>query len=258
MGGRASLTGEHDVGPGRGGLRLIGYASGLRDGPHAKAELEDQARTIDRGCQERGFHLVEVVYERQPSGNALTRPGLAYALGRISEGYARGLAVAELTRLARSAAELGKILEWLRRQRGRLLAVGEGLDTDSDDGRLAAAVLVSVSDWERARLSERTRIGLMAARSKGRLTGRPAVRDDPELTGRIARMREAGMTLQGIADRLNEEGVPTVRGGALWRHSSVQATVGYRRQPPRKVADSEGIALGNLGNGEIRNGHYRS
>jgi hypothetical protein len=38
------------------------------------------------------------------------------------------------------------------------------------------------------------------------------------------------MTLQAIADRLNEECVPTVRGGAKWRHSSVQAAAGYRRR----------------------------
>ena len=42
-------------------------------------------------------------------------------------------------------------------------------------------------------------------------------------------MRSEGMTLQGIADRLNAEGVPTVRGGAKWRTSSVQTAAGYRR-----------------------------
>jgi hypothetical protein len=42
------------------------------------------------------------------------------------------------------------------------------------------------------------------------------------------------MTLQAIADRLNAEGVPTVRGGAKWRPSSVQAAAGYkRRRHPR-------------------------
>jgi hypothetical protein len=48
----------------------------------------------------------------------------------------------------------------------------------------------------------------------GRSTGRAAVADDPDLSQRIAQMRAQGMTLQAIADRLNEEGVPTVRGGA--------------------------------------------
>jgi hypothetical protein len=45
-------------------------------------------------------------------------------------------------------------------------------------------------------------------------------------------MRNAGMTLQAIADRLNQEGVPTVRGGAMWRPSSVQASLGYKRPRP--------------------------
>jgi hypothetical protein len=37
------------------------------------------------------------------------------------------------------------------------------------------------------------------------------------------------MTLQAIVDELNEAGVPTVRGGAKWRVSSVQAAIGYKR-----------------------------
>jgi len=38
-------------------------------------------------------------------------------------------------------------------------------------------------------------------------------------------MRSQGMTLQAIADELNQHRVPTVRGGAKWRHSSVQTTI---------------------------------
>ena len=59
--------------------------------------------------------------------------------------------------------------------------------------------------------------------------GRPAVSDLPLLQRRIATMRASGMTLQGIADTLNQEGVPTLRGGAKWRPSSVQAATGYKR-----------------------------
>jgi len=46
-------------------------------------------------------------------------------------------------------------------------------------------------------------------------------------------MRVAHMTLQAIADQLNAEGVPTLRGGREWRPSSIQAAVGYRRPDPR-------------------------
>jgi len=64
----------------------------------------------------------------------------------------------------------------------------------------------------------------------GRPRRRPALADDPELVERIVQMRAQGMTLQAIADRLNAEGVPTVRGGAEWRPSSVRSGLGYKRR----------------------------
>ena len=48
------------------------------------------------------------------------------------------------------------------------------------------------------------------------------------------------MTLQAIADRLNEEGVPTVRGGAEWRPSSIQAAAGYKRRPRPRLESLPG------------------
>jgi DNA invertase Pin-like site-specific DNA recombinase len=214
------------------GRVVIGYASCLRTGPIGSAELKQQAGVIARECQRRGLTLLEVVAERElDKHKALTRPALTYALDRIRCGDAHGLVVAELSRITHSAGELGTIIEWLTGLNVRLVAASQGFDTESEDGRLAASMLIEVSRWERARLSERTRNGLRAARMSGSSTGRRAVTDDPGLSERIAQMRAEGMTLQAIADRLNEEGVPTVRGGAKWRHSSVQAAAGYRRRP---------------------------
>jgi phage tail tape-measure protein len=90
----------------------------------------------------------------------------------------------------------------------------------------------TVGRLERKKVEERTRKGLEAARHSRR-SGRPAVSDRPSLERRIFEMRAQGMTLQAIADTLNDEGVPTVRGGAEWRPSSVQAAAGYKR-PSRK------------------------
>jgi len=45
------------------------------------------------------------------------------------------------------------------------------------------------------------------------------------LVKRIVRMRAKGMTLQAICDRLNAEGVPTARGGSLWRPTSLRAVL---------------------------------
>jgi DNA invertase Pin-like site-specific DNA recombinase len=212
-------------------LPVIGYASCDCAGPAAGLELKQQAEVITRECKSRGLALLEVVGERTPTiGKGLSRPGLAYSLERINSRDAKGLVVAELSRITHSVGELGTIMEWILRLNVRLIASADAFDTESEGGRLAASLLIEVSRWERNRISERTRNGLQAARMSGRSTGRPAVVDDPDLSKRIAHMRAQGMTLQAIADRLNEEGVPTVRGGAKWRHSSVQAAAGYRRR----------------------------
>jgi peptidoglycan hydrolase-like protein with peptidoglycan-binding domain len=79
--------------------------------------------------------------------------------------------------------------------------------------------------------AEHTHNGLHTPRN-GHHRKRPALADNPELVERIVQMRAQGMTLQAIADRLNEEGVPTVRGGAEWRPSSVRSGLGYKRRPP--------------------------
>jgi DNA invertase Pin-like site-specific DNA recombinase len=99
------------------------------------------------------------------------------------------------------------------------------VDTATQAGQVAVRILAAVSEWERTRTLERSRRGLAAAREKGAV--QPTIQ--PELKRQIARMRGAGMTLQAIVDELNAAGVPTVRGGATWRPSSVQAAIGYKR-----------------------------
>ncbi len=219
-------------------ISVLGYASDPGIPGATRRELARQAELIAQECERRGLELVEVVHEREPtSGKASSRPGLAYALKLIRNGEVGGLVVSELRRLTHSVAELGKLIAWLRHSNARFIAVAHGLDTDEVESRLALNLLEEVSRWESARLSERTRSGLEAARRGGRAAGRPAVVDDPGLRERIAQMRARGMTLQAIADRLNAEGVPTVRGGAKWRHSSIQAAAGYRR-PTRLIVDA--------------------
>ncbi len=86
---------------------------------------------------------------------------------------------------------------------------------------------------------------MSAAQRRGAARG-AAVADDPELAARITTMRAGGMSLQAIADALNDAGVPTLRGGSRWRPSSVQAATGYKRPP----AKSRGIELPRLSGGE--------
>lgn len=209
---------------------MLGYASiDPQQEEHPLGALQRQADKIVSECQRRGLPLLGVVREREPKrGPTLGRPGLGYALERITTGEANGLVVAELSGLTHSVRELGRALEWLLRFDARFIVVAPHLDTEERAGLLTVHTIIEISHLEHQRLAARTRKGMLAARLKGPRR----VADYPELKERIAGMRADGMTLQAIADQLNAEGVPTVRGGARWRPSSVQAAAGYHRHQP--------------------------
>jgi DNA invertase Pin-like site-specific DNA recombinase len=208
----------------------LGYVSVPHERP-LEAAAGRQAQVIETACAERDWAFIGGIRESEPAnGKGLERPGLTHALARLERGEVDCLVVTELSRLTRSAAEIGELLDRLGRARVRLVVLDLEIDTHTDSGRLVAQALATVSGWERERLSQRTRKGLAAARERG-TTGRPAVSDRPELVERITTMRGSGMTLQAIADALNARGEPTVRGGTHWRPSSVQAALGYKRRP---------------------------
>jgi DNA invertase Pin-like site-specific DNA recombinase/peptidoglycan hydrolase-like protein with peptidoglycan-binding domain len=216
------------------GAKVIGYVTVGADA--ARSQADEPARRIEAACVRGDWELQEVVTDRE-NGASLDRPGLSYALERIAKGEAHGLIVSDLRRLSRSIVDLGAVMEWFRDAHAALVALDLGIDTSTPGGHELAATLITLGGWERERMAQRTRSGLAAVRASGRSTGRPSVADRPALVERITAMREAGMTLQGIADQLNAEDVPTLRGGAMWRPSSVQAALGYRRPGARGPRD---------------------
>jgi DNA invertase Pin-like site-specific DNA recombinase len=186
-------------------------------------EMEQQLKALERHCARAGWTLVTLV--REIGATRRARPALDYAFERLERGDAECLLVADLGRLCRSVAQLRSLLERLDRAGARLVSLRPPIDTGTPAGRDAAQILCAISDWERIRAAERSRNALAAAREKGAVP--PGI--EPALQRRICRMRRSGMTLQAIVDELNSDGVPTVRGGALWRPSSVQAAIGYKR-----------------------------
>lgn len=216
------------------GEPVIGYVTVSSEANRNEADAA--VRDIEAACASARWELCEVVTDRE-SGRGLERPGLAYALSQIAEGKARGLVVSDLRRLSRSTVDLGALMEWFRDAGAGLVALDLDVDTSTPAGHEVAATLITLGDWEHERIARRTRSGLAEVRARGRPTGRPSVSDRPDLVERINALRAANMTLQAIADQLNAEEVPTLRGGAMWRPSSVQAALGYRRPGTRTPRD---------------------
>jgi len=212
--------------------RAVGYVCVTRAG--GSAELAAHSEVIRAWTAQRGITLTSIVHDVElQRGDVGARPALRGAFERIAAGEADTLVTARLVHLSPIVANLPPLLRWLTTSSRTLVAIDLQLDTATEGGQLAAVALTAIGGWEHERLSVRTRRGLQAARDRGSGRGPAAVADVPELAERIQRMREQGMTLQAIADALNEAGVPTLRGGARWRPSSVQRAAGYRRPPSR-------------------------
>jgi len=217
-------------------VKAIGYARVSTEGQaESGLGLEAQRDDIAAEVERRGWELLEVVEDAGESGGNGDRPGLRGALERIADGEADALVVAKLDRLSRSAVHTGQLLDWFKDAGATFVAPDLGVDTSTASGMLVANVLASVAQWERDAIGERTAAALKAKKARGELPGRPAT--GPRVRKRIERQRQRGWTMQKIADKLNADEIPTARGGAEWRPSSVGTALGYRQRSRRRPAE---------------------
>jgi DNA invertase Pin-like site-specific DNA recombinase len=224
--------------------RVIGY---IRVSTDEQADsglsLEAQRDRLRLACDFKGWTLVDVIADEGITGTSVAkRRGLRRALKAIAAHRADGLMCTKLDRLSRSSADTALIFEWFKTAGATLCVLDIDVDTTSPVGAAVVTIMAAVAQLERDQTAERTRAALAVKRQGGKATGRPGVHENPPLLHRIRRMRHTGgvgatpMTYQEIADTLNAEGVPTIRGGKLWRVSSVQSACGYQRPPQRKEA----------------------
>ena len=139
----------------------IGYARVSTDDQDLAAQIDAlQADGCDR------------VFTDKASGRAgVERAGLADAVGQLGAGDV--LVVWSLDRLGRSLSQLVLLLDTLQGKGVEFRSLKESIDTGSAAGRLQVHMLAALAEFERARIAERTRAGLAAARKRGRVGGRP-------------------------------------------------------------------------------------
>lgn len=208
------------------GTRVVGY---LRVSTNEQADsgagIEAQRAAIETAAANRGWQLVTVLADEGASGSSTkNRPALETAIGLCESGGADALCVAKLDRLSRSLIDFAQLLERSAKKGWALVALDLGVDTTTPSGELVANVMMSVAQWERRAISQRTKDGLAAKKAMGVRIGRPPVLD-ARLVRRIRRERDAGRSLREIAERLNDDGVPTAHGGAKWHASTVRNIV---------------------------------
>lgn len=205
----------------------------MRVGPmeprNQRPRLDTQRETIARIAAERGWELVRVEEDIR-SGRTRRRPGLRRAVASCRAGDAEGIVVAHLDRLTYDLADLAEIVSEAVRDGYGIVSLEPEVDLSSQAGAAVGAVLAEAAAWTPRSLVRRAEV--LARRVQDdpnvvRRAGRPSS-TPVETAERIRRMRAEGQTLQGICDTLNGEGVPTPRGGALWRPTSLRAILRNR------------------------------
>jgi putative DNA-invertase from lambdoid prophage Rac len=135
-----------------------------------------QFREIRRAALARDWSIVRVYREKRSGAAGVDRPAWN-ALRRDAQLRRFGAVVVwSLDRLGRSALDILGAVEAFDARGIRLCIVKDGLETSGTTGRLIVTVLAGVAQLERDLISERTRLGLAAARQRGESIGRPAAR----------------------------------------------------------------------------------
>lgn len=139
---------------------ITGYARVSTKDQSVNAQVA-QLRAL--GCDE--------IYTDQISGKNMERTGLLACLNRLQSGDT--LIVPAFDRLGRSLPDLLKISEDLHAKGVQLKSIREGIDTSSPIGAMFFSITGAFAQFERDLISQRTKIGLAAARAQGRVGGRP-------------------------------------------------------------------------------------
>jgi DNA invertase Pin-like site-specific DNA recombinase len=224
-------------------MKTIGYARvSTNEQGNNGVSLEAQAVKIRQQAGLLDLADVEVISEIG-SGSCMEREGLQRLIGLIAARQVSTIIVAKLDRLTRSVRDLWTLLDLFDKYKVSLVSVADALNTSTASGRMVISIMMTVSQWEREAIGERTRDAMQHLRKTGFPTGtapygwqaqprtaeerdarvrKPLVEDIREqgLINLVKAYRQAGESLPGIARLLNEAGHRTRRGGE-WSHQGV-------------------------------------
>ena len=215
--------------------KAIGYVRVSTDKQADRGiSLEAQVEKIRAMATVHDVELLDVLVDAGESAKDLDRPGMVRILEMVQSRAVGMVIVAKLDRLTRSVKDLAVLLEQFQRRGVSLVSVAESLDTGSASGRLVLNIMVSVSQWEREAIGERTRDAMRHKKAKLEFVGNAPygfrqaadkrhVEPEPgeqAILARIHRLRKSGKSLRGIAEQLNRLEIRT-RQGSPWRHEYV-------------------------------------
>jgi DNA invertase Pin-like site-specific DNA recombinase len=240
---RIVYTGSMTKTPAKTKLRLVAYGRVSTSGQVDGYGPDVQTKAMRKWARANGHTLVDVLFDEAVSGtvDGDERPELSRALALVAAGDVDGVLVPNMDRLARELTVQEGTLAVLWAHGGRFFTVEQGEilpDDDSDPMRkFVRQVMGAAAELERGLIVKRLKSGRAAKKAAGKYAGgAPAYgqqavdgaleADDDEaaVLARVQQMRAEGASYRAIAAALNEDGVPTKRGGR-WQPTTVARMV---------------------------------
>ena len=149
---------------------LIGYARVSTADQNLDRQID---QLIEKGVDKRN------IYQEKVTGTKKDRPALNKMLDELQEGDV--VLITDLTRISRSTPDLLAIFDKIKEKGAAIRSIKETwLDTSSENpyNHFLLTVMAGLSQLERDLISTRTKEGLQSARIRGRIGGRPKIRNE--------------------------------------------------------------------------------
>jgi putative DNA-invertase from lambdoid prophage Rac len=200
------------------------YDNDMRCALYARVSTTDQncemqLRELRDYISHRGWQNAGEFIDTGFSGAKASRPALDKLMADAAKRKFDCVAVYKLDRFGRSVVNLTQQLASLESYGVRFIAISQGLDTDASNptSKLLTGILSCVAEFERELLRERTLSGIRAARSAGKVIGRPkrVFRRDE-----VVRLRdEEGLSWRAIGKQL---GIPAMTALDSYRYGCTE------------------------------------
>jgi DNA invertase Pin-like site-specific DNA recombinase len=210
--------------------------------------LESQIEGCRTYCRAMGWPVpgdgAEYLYvDDGYTGSNTDRPALQRLLRDAARGQIERVVMTKLDRLGRKARDVLNLDQELGDAGTSCVYYRDGIDTSTAIGRLLRTVLAAVAELERETILERSSDGQERRAKNGEISHRYQVygykrvevskgqwRWEPDpatapVVIRIFTLLATGTSASRLAVLLTTEGVPTPRGGRVWRHTAIRQIV---------------------------------
>lgn len=147
--------------------------------------------------------VLQKIYEEKSTGTNGNRAQLKALLKAARQREVDVILCYKLDRWFRSLKEIVVTLQELSELGVEFVSLKDNIDLTTSSGKLMMHIIAAFSEWEVSILRERVRSGLISARARGIVLGRPQTVTE-DISNQVVELRRLGLSIREIERRLNK------------------------------------------------------